>query len=132
MMTIFLVAGVLLIQPVLADSNLIDDQVGFDDNSIGKAFDQNGDPLDPREIVVNILKLFLTFLGVISVTLIIYAGYMWMTAMGNDEKVGTAKKIITRTIFGLVIILFSYALVSYISTCVMDVATDSQAVWLCN
>ena len=45
----------------------------------------------------------LIWLG-IALVIIVYAGFLWMTSAGNEEKVGEAKKIITAGIIGLIII----------------------------
>lgn len=56
------------------------------------------------------LKLVISFLGVIFLGLIIYAGSLWMTARGNEQDVTKAKEIIYGAAIGLVIILSAYAI----------------------
>ncbi len=60
------------------------------------------------------VKGFLSILGVIFLGLLIYGGYTWMTAQGNEEGVGTAKKIITAAVIGLIIIMASYAVTDFV------------------
>ncbi|MDO8592298.1 MAG: hypothetical protein Q7R92_00825 [bacterium] len=69
---------------------------------------------DPRVIAANIIRIALGFLGIIAVGLIIYAGYLWMTANGEAEKVEKAKKILIGAVIGLLICLASFAIASYI------------------
>ncbi len=69
---------------------------------------------DIRTIVAKIIKAALGLLGIVALCLMLYAGYLWMTAGGDDEKVGTAKKILINATVGLAIILSSYAIVSYV------------------
>ena len=69
---------------------------------------------DPREIVAFVINIILGFLGIIAVGLIIYAGFMWMTAAGNADKIELAKKIMTRAAIGLLIILSSFAIATFI------------------
>lgn len=57
-----------------------------------------------------IVSAFLSLLGVIFVILIIYAGYNWMTASGEADKVEKAKKTIARSITGLIITISAYAI----------------------
>ena len=59
-----------------------------------------------------IIQVALSLLGIIFMGLIIYAGYNWMTAMGDEQKVTKAKDTITRAVIGLVIVIAAYA-VSY-------------------
>ncbi|MFC1613656.1 hypothetical protein ACFL23_05055, partial [Patescibacteria group bacterium] len=69
---------------------------------------------DPRIIIANIIKIFLGFLGIIALVLIIYAGYLWMTSGGDIAKIEQSKAIIKNAVIGLIIILSSYAIVSFI------------------
>ena len=41
---------------------------------------------------------------------IVYGGFLWMTAHGNEEQVTKAKNLITAALIGLVIILSAYAI----------------------
>jgi hypothetical protein len=43
-----------------------------------------------------------------------YAGFKWMTAGGNEDDVATAKKMITAAVVGLVIIMSSYAITTFV------------------
>ncbi|PIR56886.1 MAG: hypothetical protein COU72_03860, partial [Parcubacteria group bacterium CG10_big_fil_rev_8_21_14_0_10_41_35] len=45
---------------------------------------------DIKQIIALIINIFLGFLGIIAVLLILYAGYMWMTAAGNEDQVAKA------------------------------------------
>lgn len=56
----------------------------------------------------------LTLVGLIFLVLMIYGGYLWMTARGEEEKVDKAKKIITAAIIGLVVVLSAYAITYFI------------------
>ncbi|MFH1522984.1 MAG: fibronectin type III domain-containing protein [Patescibacteria group bacterium] len=69
---------------------------------------------DPRTIAANIIRISLGFLGLIAVGMIMYSGWLWMTAGGNQEKIDKAKKILIGAIIGLVIILSSFAIVTFI------------------
>ncbi|MDD3285652.1 MAG: Ig-like domain-containing protein [Patescibacteria group bacterium] len=69
---------------------------------------------DPRIIVARIINIALLFLGVIAVGLIIYAGFLWMTSGGSEDKIDQAKNILKNAIIGLVIILSAWGIVSFI------------------
>lgn len=69
---------------------------------------------DPRIIIAKIIRIFLGFLGVIALILIMYAGWLWMTSQGNEEKITQAKKILTSAIIGLLIILSAMGIVTFI------------------
>jgi len=65
-------------------------------------------------IVFHAIQYILAFLGVVAVVIIIYAGFTWMTAAGNDEKVGKAKKTLMAGVIGLMIILLAYAIAGFV------------------
>ncbi|HTK04231.1 MAG TPA: pilin [Candidatus Eisenbacteria bacterium] len=69
---------------------------------------------DLRTYVGRIVRYFLGLLGIIAVTLMIYAGYIWMTSAGNPEKIDKAKKIMQNAVIGLVIIVSAYAIVEFV------------------
>jgi len=67
---------------------------------------------EPEIVAGKAIGYLLSLLGVLFILLIIYGGFMWMTAAGNEEKVATAKKIITTAAVGLAVVLTS-ALITY-------------------
>lgn len=58
-------------------------------------------------LVVNGL---LGFLGILFFVLILYGGFLWMTAGGNEEQVTKARKLVTNSVIGLLIVLLAYAI----------------------
>lgn len=68
---------------------------------------------DPRLIAARVINVILGVLGTIATILIFYAGFLWMTAAGNDEQVGKAKSIMSAAVIGLVIILASYSISTF-------------------
>ena len=71
---------------------------------------------DPRAIAADVINIILGFLGIIAVVIILLGGFKWMTAGGNEDKVGEAKKLITAGIIGLVIILASFGIATFVLT----------------
>ncbi len=66
--------------------------------------------------VTSIINFFLGLLGLIAVAFLIYAGVLMVTAGGNEEQVGKAKKIITYAVIGIVIIILSYTIVTFVTS----------------
>ncbi len=62
------------------------------------------------EIIGTAVQAVLGLMGTIFLVLMLYAGYHWMTARGEEEKVSIAKDTITRAIIGLIIVVGSYAI----------------------
>jgi cbb3-type cytochrome oxidase subunit 3 len=78
------------------------------------------------EIIGLIIKIFLSFLGVIFLVLIIYGGYIWMLARGNEQQVAQAKNIIEQAIIGLIIVLAAYAITALIGGQIVDKTIQKQ------
>lgn len=74
-------------------------------------------------VAADVIKAFLGLLGIIFVVLIILAGYNWMTAGGDEEKVTKAKKMITRAIIGIIIIVGAYAITYFVFSRIRGVDT---------
>jgi len=68
----------------------------------------------------------LSLLGVIFLILMIYAGYTWMTARGEEEKVTKAKETITRAIIGLIIVVAAYAISAFVISSLESKALKSD------
>ncbi len=69
---------------------------------------------DPRTIAGRIINVLLGFLGVIALGLIIYAGFLWMTSGGEEDKISKAKKLLVSAVIGLAIILASWAIATFV------------------
>jgi hypothetical protein len=65
-------------------------------------------------IMATAIKAFLGLLGIIFLVLIIYAGFTWMTAQGEEEKVTRAKETLQRAIIGLIIIVAAYSITYFV------------------
>ncbi len=65
---------------------------------------------DVRLTVALVIAYSLSVLGVIFLVLIVYAGFLWMTAGGEEEKITKALKIIKNAIIGLLITLSAFAI----------------------
>ncbi|PIT88634.1 MAG: hypothetical protein COU29_02570 [Candidatus Magasanikbacteria bacterium CG10_big_fil_rev_8_21_14_0_10_36_32] len=61
-----------------------------------------------------IIRSVLSVLGVIFLVLTIYAGILWGTAAGNEDKVDKAKKILISAFIGLVIVGAAYGITSLV------------------
>ena len=69
---------------------------------------------EPEEFIGNIVKGLLGLTGTVTVIMMVYGGLLWMTASGNEKAVGQAKQIILWTAIGLVLVFFSYTILSFL------------------
>lgn len=67
-----------------------------------------------------IISLVLSFVGVVFLVLMIYAGISWMTSNGNEQTVSTAKNIIINSTIGIIIVFAAYALISFLGSEVLN------------
>jgi hypothetical protein len=56
--------------------------------------------------ILDLVALF----GYLLIVRIVWAGYLWMTAGGEAEKVEDAKKVISHSVIGIVILVALYAI----------------------
>lgn len=97
-------------QPLEADDFLSDD---FSDaTGLGQS--------DLQTTTGNLIRVALSFLGVVAVCIVLYGGFKWMTAGGNDEKVGEAKRLMISGLIGLAIIMSAYAIASFVISSVIS------------
>lgn len=86
---------------------------------------------DPRIIVGRIIQIVLSFLGAIAVAIIMYAGFLWMASGGDEEKISKAKKILRNATIGLVIIVSSWGIATFVISKLIE-ATGGNATGLNN
>lgn len=68
----------------------------------------------PVDTAITLITAFLGLLGIVTVAIILYAGFQWMTAGGNEEKITEAKSLLKGAVIGGAIILFSYTIAQFI------------------
>ena len=69
---------------------------------------------DVNMVLGDIVLLVLSAIGVLFVVFMIYAGYLWTTANGNDQKVDKAKDILKESIIGLIVVISAYAIAYFV------------------
>ncbi len=66
------------------------------------------------ETIGKYIKVALSFSGTIFLVLTVYAGFLWMTASGNDEQVTKATGILKMAVIGLIITLGSFSITVFV------------------
>lgn len=92
---------------VSADESLFQGQEGI--SEMGKAFGW-GEVADVRVIIANIIQIVLGFLGIIFVSLMVFAGFRYMTSAGNEDQAKKALSLIKNAVIGLAIVMTSWAI----------------------
>jgi hypothetical protein len=93
-------------------------QEGFGDNITAA-----GDPATALPTTIGrLINAALGLLGIVMVLLIIYAGYLYLTAQGDDSKVEDAKKIIKNAVIGAILIFLAYAITNFVIDAILTSA----------
>ncbi len=79
---------------------------------------------DIRVLIARIIRGFLGLLGVIALSLIVYAGFLWMTSGGDTNKIDNAKKILINAVIGLLIILSSFAITEFVFRVLLGIGSQ--------
>lgn len=106
--TVSAVAGLLAAAPVFADLTTTVN------SGLSYATIVGWGTQDLRTTIMIVINIIMGFLGIIAVIIVLYGGFKWMTAMGNEEQVGEAKKMIIAGIVGLAVIFLAYAIASFV------------------
>jgi len=81
----------------------------------GKAgYDKTATETSLSQQIGTVIKGALTLVGIIFIALMIYAGFLWMTAAGEEDKVTKATGIIKFAVIGLIIIVSAYSLTYFV------------------
>lgn len=107
--------------PVLAVTQVTPEALGL---SYGAATGLGS--TDVRTTIASIIRVAMGLLGIVAVVIILIGGFKWMTAGGNEEQVGEAKKWIFSGVIGLAIILSAYALASFVINQLVSATTTTQ------
>ncbi len=85
-------------------------------NSAASPYTQGGQTTagDLPKLVGNLIAQAITLLGAVLLVMLLWGGFLWMTAGGEGEKVKKAKAIIQNAIIGLVIIVAAYAIANFV------------------
>ena len=65
-------------------------------------------------LIARVIKIILGLIGVASLIMFIYAGFMWLTAQGNMEKIKKGRDTMLYAVIGLVIVFSSYIVLNYL------------------
>lgn len=98
------------------------------DLGLDSQFDPGLGRQDPRIIIANIIRVFLGFLGILAVGIVMYGGFLWMTAGGREDVVAKAQRVIVNGAIGLVIILSAFAITQFVLNTLLDATGANNSV----
>ena len=66
--------------------------------------------------LLELVKILLSFAGLVAVVMLVLGGYWYMAAGGNEEMSEKGKKTIINFVLGLVVIILAYTIVTIIAS----------------
>lgn len=78
------------------------------------------------ETIGTVVRGALSLVGVVFMILMVYAGYLWMTAHGKEEQIEKAQNIIRSSIIGLIITVSAYSITRFVLPRVLDRTTGQS------
>jgi hypothetical protein len=67
-----------------------------------------------ESLIGTVIGAFLGLLGVVFLVLMVYGGYIWLIARGDESKAEKAKDTIVNSLIGLIIVLAAYAITYFV------------------
>lgn len=106
-----------LFAPVIASAQLSGSDTGLN-TTVEHGYGTGGEAIIslPEFVGTYIVAPILGLTGTIIFVLMTYAGFLWVTAQGDEKKVKKAKDILTECVVGAVILVGAYALANFVVT----------------
>ena len=64
--------------------------------------------------VAMLINVFASVMGFLAVGMIIYGGFMLLTAQGDPAKIKRGKDVVTYSIIGVILVMLAYAIVNFV------------------
>ncbi|PLX20285.1 hypothetical protein C0584_06085 [Candidatus Parcubacteria bacterium] len=77
-------------------------------------------PKDPREMITGLIRIALGFLGILAVTIIMFAGFKLMVSGGNEDNMAKAKAMMANGAVGIIIVLISFSLANFVINSIIN------------
>lgn len=88
----------------------------FAEEAYKKNYASGGSPV---VYISSIINTALGLMGIVFMAIIIYAGWLWLAAAGNQEDITKAKKWIKNCVIGIIIIMAAYIISSFVINSVL-------------
>ena len=89
-------------------------------------FDKNTNETSLSQTIGTVIKTALSLVGTIFLALTVYAGFLWMTAQGEESQIEKAQNIIRAAVIGLVIALSAYGITNFVVGRVIEKTTQGS------
>ena len=105
--------------PVFAGETPINNAIlgpGSETKTLFNLFEPGGytEIVAPGTLVYNIIAIVLGFLGVLCVVMMMYGGFLWITAGGEEDKAKKGTTILFQAAVGAVIVFAAYTVTYFV------------------
>jgi len=125
LLTILLTLGfvaMFVVAPVALAASAPDPLEGL--QTIGQeGYGQTGEGQSLPVTIGRLINQALALLGIIIVVLMVYGGFLWMTAGGNTAQVDKAKQILINATIGLIITMAAYSIAYFVVNAITTATT---------
>jgi len=98
-------------RPAFAGLGLADAMKGLSDFAVKAGLKTN--PASPDAVIENFILFTVGLLMVLLLCMIIYGGYKWMTAGGDEKSIKAAKQLLINAALGGIIILSAWIILRF-------------------
>lgn len=116
--------------PLPAHASVSDDQgdaiMGHLDAIAGEDGADVGNYIDPRQGVAETIKILLTLVGTIFLLLLVYSGYLRVTAHGEEDRIKKSTNTAIGAVIGIGIVLVAYSVTLFIAANFQNVVTEED------
>lgn len=95
-------------------------QSGIDSEKLPEEIKKTG---DLKGTIISVINYALTFVGILLLLMVLYAGILMITSNGDDKVIEKAKKMLINATIGIIIIILSYTIVSFLGNIGKEVET---------
>ena len=112
--------GAAALATLLTSRAFAEESTSIHDRSLQKGVDiMHADGMPTRIVGIdgtfnNIINTILYVAGIVAVAMLIFGGIRFMISRGDKDKVQKAKNTVIYAIIGLILVIFSYAIVNFI------------------
>ena len=83
-----------------------------EEGNIGTVGAQTGQ--DIVDLIMALVNWFAWIVGLAAVVMGLYAGFLFITAGGDEKKVGSAKSILIYSVIGIIVAILSFGIISVV------------------
>jgi len=93
-------------------------------NNVGTAAGVQTQNVDLPTMIGRLVNIALGFVGIVLLVYIVFAGFMWMTAGGDEKKTKDAMAMIKNAVIGLLIVVAAFAISNFVLNSLVNVTTQ--------